>query len=81
MVCFIYWTPTLGEKGSNDFANVSRSVGKRVFCKVCHRIFQKLLIKLGCLKGKELMEPAFMKKITFWDNAPKYPQNRVFWIL
>ena len=34
---------------------VSMSVGKRVFSKTSHQIFLKLFMKLGCLKGKNLI--------------------------
>ena len=44
----------------------SMSVGKRVFSKMALRIFLKLLMKLGCLKGKKLTEPNFWEKISFW---------------
>ena len=40
---------------------------KRVFFKTAHKIFVKLLVRLGSLKGKKLMEPDFFwKKISFW---------------
>ena len=45
----------LAEMESYDFTSVSRSVGEKIFSKMAHRIFLKLLIKLGCLKGKKLM--------------------------
>ena len=55
----------VGEKGSYHFTTVSMSVcqdwsvGKYVFPKISHRIFLKLLMKLGYLKGKKLREPDF----------------------
>ena len=57
--------PSLGKKRSYDFTTVSMSVGKGVFSKTAHTIFLKLLMKLGCLKGKKLMEPDFLEKISF----------------
>ena len=51
--------PPFGEKGSSDFTTVSMSVGKRFFSKTVHKIFLKLLMKLGCLKGKKLEETDF----------------------
>ena len=51
------------------------SVGKHVFFKTGHRIFLKLLMKLGYLKGKKLMEPDFGGKFNFGDNAPKHPKK------
>ena len=47
---------------------------------MAYRIFLKLLIKLGFLKGKQLMELDFWKKSHFEDNAQKSPQNKVYWI-
>ena len=44
---------------------VSMSVGKHVFSKTAHRIFLKVLMKLGCLKGKKLTEPDFWEKVSF----------------
>ena len=60
-----------GENGSYDY--VIMSLGKRVFSKTARMIFLKLLMKLGCLQGKKLVEPYFWEK--------KYPKNRDFWIL
>ena len=45
---------------------VSMSVGKRDLAKTAHRVFLKLLMKLGYLKRKKLAEPNFWKKISFW---------------
>ena len=64
ILCF-YWTPIFKRKGVLWFHHcqyVSMSVGKRIFSKTAHRIFLKLLMKLGCLKGKKLTEP------DFWGN-------------
>ena len=50
-----YWTPTCRRKRILWFHHcqyVGRSVGKPFFSKGAHRIFLKLLMKLGCLKGK-----------------------------
>ena len=57
--------PPLGEKGSDDFTTVRMSVGKRVFSKKVDRIFLKLLMKFGCLKGKKLTKLDFWGKISF----------------
>ena len=58
------------------------SVGKRVFSKTTHRFFLKLLMKLGSLKGKKLAELDFGGgESHFGNNAQKYPENRVIWIL
>ena len=54
---------------------------KRFFSKKAGRIFLKLLMKLGCLKGKKLAELDFWEKSHFEGNAQKYPENSVFWIL
>ena len=81
MKVYIIGLPPLDEKGSYDFTTVSMSVGKRIFFKTAHRIFLKLFMKLGCLKGKQLAEPDFFEKSHFGDNAQKYPENRVYWIL
>ena len=59
----------LGEKGSYDY--VSMSVGKRVFSKTAHRVFLKLLMKLGCLKGKKQAEPDFWIKNLILGIMPK----------
>ena len=49
---------------------VSMSVGKCVFSKTAHRIFLKLLMKLGCLKGKT--EGAeFLVKVSYWGIMPE----------
>ena len=45
---------------------VSMAIGKRVLSKTAPRVFLKLLMKLGCLKGKKLTEPDFWEKILFW---------------
>ena len=48
-------------------------LGKRVFSKTAHRIFLKLLMKLGCLNGKKQIRPGFR------DNDQKHQiKNRVF---
>ena len=60
---------------------VIMSVDKRVFFKAAHRLFLKLHVKLGFLKGKKLRSWIFGKKSHFGNNAPKHPQNRIFWIL
>ena len=65
-----FWTPAFRWKGVLWFHNcqyVSMSVSKGVFSKTTHRIFLKLLMKLGCLKGKKLTEPNFLKKISFLE--------------
>ena len=41
---------------------VSMSVGKRVFSKTAHRIFLKLIMKLGCLKGNKTDGAGFLGK-------------------
>ena len=79
-LCSIFFgLSPLGEKRSYDFTAVSlsvicqyvsMSVGKRIFSKTTHRIFLKLLVKLGCLKGKKLTEPTFWEKISFWGYCP-----------
>ena len=51
------------------------SVGKRVFSKTADRIFLKLLMKLGSLKGKKLRKQILGKQSHFWDNAQKHPQE------
>ena len=51
----IFGPSPLGENGSYDY--VIMSLGKRVFPKIAHRIFLKLLMKLGCLQGKKLAKP------------------------
>ena len=53
------------------FQLVSMSVGKRVFPKMAHRIFLKRLMKLSCLKGKQLTEP------DLWPRA-KNPIHQYF---
>ena len=64
------------------FQYVSMSLRKRVFSKTAHRIFLKLLMKLGYLQGKKLTDLGFLEKNTiFLDNAQKHPKVRVFWIL
>ena len=66
----------------HHWQNVSMSVGKRDFSKTARRIFLKLLMKLGCLKGKKLTEPDFWEKnFISWIMPKNTPQNRVFWIL
>ena len=46
---------SLGKKGFYNFTTTdSMSVGKHIFSKTAFRIFLKLLMKLGCLKGKKL---------------------------
>ena len=57
------------------------SVGKRVLSKTAHSIFLKLLIKLGCLKFKNMTDPRVWEKSNFGHNFQKHTQNRVFWIL
>ena len=52
----------LYEKGSYDFTTVSMSVGKHVLSKMARRIFPKLVMRLGCLKGKKLTELDFWEK-------------------
>ena len=64
----------LGEKGSYDFTNVSRSVGKHVFPKTAHRISLKSFMKLRLLKGKKLIELDLWEKNDFGympRNTPK----------
>ena len=52
---------------------LSMSVGKLVFSKTALMIFLKLLMKLGCCKGKKLPVPDFCKKISFWGKHSKTP--------
>ena len=72
----------LGEKKCYDVTNVciSMLIGKRVFSKMAHRIFLKLLIKLGCLKDKKWWSWILRKKSRFWNNARKHSKNRGFLI-
>ena len=64
-ICVIGPLP-LVEKGSMiSSLYVSMSLGKLVFSKTAHTIFLKLLMKLGGLKGKKLMEPDFWGTISF----------------
>ena len=58
LVLWLIGPPPLGEKGSYDFITVSISV------------FLKLVMKLGCLKGKKLTEPDLV--------LCTMPKNRVF---
>ena len=51
---------------------VIRSVGKHGFSKMAYRIFLKLLIKLGFLNGKQLMESDFGKNLIL-RIMPKNP--------
>ena len=68
--------PALGEKGSCDFTTVIMTVAKHIFSKMAHRTFLKLLMKLGCLKGKKLTTLDFpWEKTHFGDNVQKYPKN------
>ena len=69
-----------GNLGNTHTYAASMSVGERVFSKTAHR-FVKLLMKLGCLKGKNCQSQIFGEKSHFGDNAQKHPKNRVFWIL
>ena len=67
--------PPLGEKGSCDFTTVSMSVGKRFFSKTVYRIFLKLLMKLGCPKGKKLEETDFQEKNLILGIMPQNTPN------
>ena len=80
---FSYFLSGFRRKGAlwlHECQYVILSVGKRVFSKMAHRIFLKLLMKLGCLKGKKLMKPYFWEKSLFGDYALKHPENKGFWI-
>ena len=59
---------------------VSMSVGKCVFSKTAHRVFLKLLMKLGAVRVKIWLRRIFWEKCHFEDNAQKHPKN-FFWIL
>ena len=59
---------------------VSISVGIHVFSKTAHRIFLKLLMKLGCLKVKTRSSWIFGENVRFGDNVQKHPHNRIFTI-
>ena len=65
-----YWrTPPSGEKGSYETTAVSRSASRSATPfspKTGDEIFLKILMKLGCLKGKKLTKLDFLEKITFW---------------
>ena len=66
-----YWTPTCRRKRFLWFHHcqyVSRSVGKALFPKAAHRIFLKLVMNLGCLKGKNRSSRIFGKKSQFGDK-------------
>ena len=79
-----YGPPPLGEGVLWDWLGqyVSMSVCQlSFFSKSAHRMFLKLGVKLGCLKGRKVTEPDFWKKSHFGDNAQKYPKNDVFSIL
>ena len=80
---FSYFLSGFRRKGAlwlHECQYVIVSVGKRVFSKMAHRIFLKLLMTLGCLKGKKLMKPYFWEKSLFGDYALKHPENKGFWI-
>ena len=68
---FLFVPPPLGVKGSDDFTTVRMSVGKRVFSKTVDRIFLKLLMKFGCLKGKKLTKLDFWGKNLIFRIMPK----------
>ena len=69
----------LDKKGSYDFTTVTVSEGKCIFSKTAHRVFLKLLMKLGCPKGKKLMGLDFWeKKSILWIMPAKHHENRVF---
>ena len=53
--------------------------GKSVFSKTAHRIFLKLLMKLGCLKGKT--EGAeFLGKVSYWGIMPENTPTMGFFL-
>ena len=56
---------------------VSMSVGKCVFSKTAHRVFLKLLMKLGAVRVKIWLRRIFWEKCHFEDNALKHPKNKV----
>ena len=79
MECNI-WNNCLEErsvKGSYDFTTVSMSVVS-VFSKTPHRTFLKLLMKLGCLKGKIWRSRIFGKNLIL-RIMPKSNPKIVHW--
>ena len=53
------------------YEHVIMSVDKCVYSETAHRIFLKLLIKLGCVKGKKLTELDFLGKNIIFGIMPK----------
>ena len=80
-ISFICWTPVFRRNGVLPFHHcqyVSMSVGKRIFSKMAHRIFLKLVMKSGCLRVKNWRSRIFGKKSHFGDNTQEHPQNSFF---
>ena len=83
-ISFICWTPVFRRNGVLPFHHcqyVSISVGKRIFSKMAHRIFLKLVMKSGCLRVKNWRSWIFGKKSYFGDNTQKHPQNSFFFLI
>ena len=74
----------LDKKGSYDFTAVSMSVCQQVNVFSSKRLlwfFWNFSWSYGALRVKNCWIRIFWKKSHFGDNAQKYPQNNVFWIL
>ena len=73
----LFGSPPLAKKGYYDFTTVSMSVC-HVLSKTAHWSFLKIVMKLGCLKGKKLTEPDFFGKKLILGIMPKNTPKIMF---